>query len=485
MNKLFSILIFGMMLVLAIIFTETAIAMPDDDNYLITPQAAAQALYELGLFKGTEYGFELERGINRAEAAVMVVRLLGGEEEALSGNIAHPFSDVPEWAAPYIGWLFAKGLTNGTGNNLYSPSRRITYEQYVLFLLRSVRNLETIAADGGGVNYYLLSPVDIFGFTDADPIEYMEKTLLTRGDAAVLSVHALSLKEAKGKTNALRLIEKGVFSGGQILEQVGPLLGEQYVKDNLIFEYPLYYLDEETPFLASGATLFWRDEDNLLALYKSDHEERCVFGILYMDAQKTVFYFSADKTYIYSYDNAGQKLIGTGLSLAKYPNMHTVYGKHFYLADDTDIYSLDLGNNTWKHIYQPGMSVSSPKGFCVGPRGIVAVLKNGSFLYFNNESATAVLPRLWHESLAWDTTLISYDGDKLIFRHRVLFSQSMGELIYHDFTVVAEADKAACTGFECIFSNYVEESVLEVDEEYKQREHNWFQQRLNEIYRSL
>lgn len=43
-------------------------------------------LDQLGLFRGTEQGYELDRTMTRAEGAVMLTRLLGGEQEALKGS---------------------------------------------------------------------------------------------------------------------------------------------------------------------------------------------------------------------------------------------------------------------------------------------------------------------------------------------------------------------------------------------------------------
>lgn len=80
----------------------------------------------------------LDRTANRMEGAAMLVRLLGAEAEALAGNYSHPFTDVAEWANPYIGYLYEKGLTNGVGNNLYGSERPINEKAYLTFLLRAL-----------------------------------------------------------------------------------------------------------------------------------------------------------------------------------------------------------------------------------------------------------------------------------------------------------------------------------------------------------
>ena len=65
----------------------------------------ADALNEMDLFSGTENGYELDRAPTRAEAAVMLVRLLGGAQDAEANTYETPFTDVPAWAQPYVGWL--------------------------------------------------------------------------------------------------------------------------------------------------------------------------------------------------------------------------------------------------------------------------------------------------------------------------------------------------------------------------------------------
>lgn len=48
------------------------------------------------MFKGTNNGFELERQPTRAEAGVMLIRMLGKEALALSQDSDYPFDDVPD-----------------------------------------------------------------------------------------------------------------------------------------------------------------------------------------------------------------------------------------------------------------------------------------------------------------------------------------------------------------------------------------------------
>ncbi len=98
----------------------------------------ADTLKALGLFRGTEAGYELERGATRAEAAAMTVRLLGKEETAKEINSKHPFSDVPKWASCYIGYLYENDIAKGVSATVYNAAGPITPAQYATFMLRAL-----------------------------------------------------------------------------------------------------------------------------------------------------------------------------------------------------------------------------------------------------------------------------------------------------------------------------------------------------------
>ena len=60
--------------------------------------SSADALRDLGLFQGSDKGYELDRAADRAEAATMLVRLLGKEAEAKesweASDSEFPFTDL-------------------------------------------------------------------------------------------------------------------------------------------------------------------------------------------------------------------------------------------------------------------------------------------------------------------------------------------------------------------------------------------------------
>ena len=112
-------------------------------SFILTAAAAdyrhlADELNGLGLFGGTENGYELDRAPSRAEALVMLIRLLGLEETAKSGEFNHPFTDVDSWFSPYAGYAYEHGLTDGIGEGLFGPNQRCTAQMYVTYVLRAL-----------------------------------------------------------------------------------------------------------------------------------------------------------------------------------------------------------------------------------------------------------------------------------------------------------------------------------------------------------
>ncbi len=105
---------------------------------------AADALNALGLFDGTgkdENGkpiYDLDRAPTRAEAITMLVRLLGKDEEATAGTWITPFSDVADWAKPYVGYAYTNKLTTGTGTTTFSGDDTVTATQYLTLVLRAL-----------------------------------------------------------------------------------------------------------------------------------------------------------------------------------------------------------------------------------------------------------------------------------------------------------------------------------------------------------
>ena len=192
-----------------------------NNNYPGDTEAQAQMLYDLGLFKGTDKGFALEKSMTRAEASVMLTRLLGAEKTALAGNWKHPFTDVPQWADKYVGWLYQNGLTKGVSATLYGSQRNVTCDQYCIFLTRA--HLDADSYQGTA-------------FVDNDEVRQTDEEGFIRGDAVSLSARLLSTNYAKngdesGRSVAKKLIDDGVFTGEQLKNAAWDVLPRDYSND--------------------------------------------------------------------------------------------------------------------------------------------------------------------------------------------------------------------------------------------------------------
>jgi hypothetical protein len=155
---------------------------------------SATILQELGLFRGAENGFELDRAPTRAEAAVMLVRLLGKEEAALSVRDAHPFNDVPAWAAPYIAYMYANNLTRGVSEAAFGTGV-CDARMYASFALRALGYDDA----NGDFSYEdaLSFAYEVDMLSEETRARLEDGASFLRGDLAVMSLWAL-FTELKG-----------------------------------------------------------------------------------------------------------------------------------------------------------------------------------------------------------------------------------------------------------------------------------------------
>ena len=143
MRKILSLMI-AVILVFALAVAATA------SDY----EGLADDLAAIGMFTGTDNGYDLDREPTRAEVAVMLVRMLGAEQQAkggyADGSLSHPFADVPEWAAPSIAYLYTKGLTSGVTGTEFGSDQLCSGQMYCTFMLRALGYSD---AEGGDFTY--------------------------------------------------------------------------------------------------------------------------------------------------------------------------------------------------------------------------------------------------------------------------------------------------------------------------------------------
>ncbi len=179
----------------------------------------AYVLYKLGLFngKGTDENgnpdFDLDSKLSRQEAAVLLVRLLGKEAEAQKEILDTPFTDVDDWAKPYVGYTYNNGLVNGVGETSFGSGNPISATEYLTLILRALGH-DDKQGDFVWNSAWTLS--DSLGMTGG---QYNDRTNadFCRKDAALISRNALYQKIKGGEqTLANKLFAEGVFSEEQL-----------------------------------------------------------------------------------------------------------------------------------------------------------------------------------------------------------------------------------------------------------------------------
>ncbi|MBQ3404232.1 MAG: S-layer homology domain-containing protein, partial [Oscillospiraceae bacterium] len=202
----------ALLLVLMFICSLAPMALADGTEPEIRADVqAANELYKLGLFKGTgtdENGapiYDLDRAPTRHEAVTMLVRLLGKENLALTGKWSTPFTDVADWAAPYVGYAYTNKLTNGVSADAYGGEATVTASQYITFVLRAL-GYES-GNDFQWDSAWTLS--DEIGLTDGSYNGESEE--FNRGDVAIVSRNALNMKLKDSDTTLFELLNKDGF----------------------------------------------------------------------------------------------------------------------------------------------------------------------------------------------------------------------------------------------------------------------------------
>lgn len=184
--------------------------------FAATPAAtAAQKLDDLGLFEGvggtgSTPNYDLNRSPTRAEAVTMLVRLLGKEKEAQNSSYSAPFTDVADWAKPYVNYAYKNGLTNGTSATTFSGWTSVKPTEYLTFVLRALGY--TSGTDFQWNSAWTLT--DKLGITQG---QYNANTTgFNRGNVASISFDALSASKKNTTTPLYQsLINAGVFTEAQ------------------------------------------------------------------------------------------------------------------------------------------------------------------------------------------------------------------------------------------------------------------------------
>lgn len=185
---------------LPVLATET---QPRDVSF---ENSLAADLKALGLFSGvSDTNFDLERAPSRTEVLVMLIRVLGEEKAVKEGTWEHPFTDVAEWANPYVGYAYEKGLTKGVSATKFGTDNA-SAATYLTFVLRALGYSD---ADG---DFAWDNPYPLAKGLGLLP-SFVDTENFWRADIVSVSYAALAV-DLKGTATMLaeKLIDAGVFT---------------------------------------------------------------------------------------------------------------------------------------------------------------------------------------------------------------------------------------------------------------------------------
>ncbi|MDQ0114009.1 hypothetical protein J2T15_003452 [Paenibacillus harenae] len=177
----------------------------------------ADKLKQLGLFAGTNNGYELDRAPTRLEGLVILIRLLGKEKEAqsLSGDPV-PFTDVPKWGAGFVNYAYQNKLAQGIDGKRFGSGNAMTAVQYATFILRALGYQDS---QGDFTYQEALNKAAGVGVIDTALRDQLGQTKFLRGHAVQISYQALK-QALKGQSTTLaqKLINDGVITKASAIQ---------------------------------------------------------------------------------------------------------------------------------------------------------------------------------------------------------------------------------------------------------------------------
>lgn len=175
------------------------------------------SLYKMGLFQGTGIKsdgtpeFSLDRPLTRVEAVTMVIRLLGKEEAAESGQWSTSFTDVPTWAQQFVGYAYNNNLTNGISKTEFGSNKLIDENQYATLMLRALGYSSETDFDWD-------DPYRLFDQISLESASYnVRRRTFTRECAAYLSYFTLFTETKFGGKLISGLIQNNVINESAVL----------------------------------------------------------------------------------------------------------------------------------------------------------------------------------------------------------------------------------------------------------------------------
>ncbi len=174
-------------------------------------QAAAEKLHALGLLAGVgknadgSVNFDVNGKLTRAQAITQIVRFLGAEKTATASTYTHPFTDLPQWAVPYVGYAYTNNITKGVSATKFGTDDRMADASFLTLILR-VLGYDDSKGDFVWNNPYTLAKTAGLVNSETPDADF------TRGDAFIICYRALTAAVKSGDKICDRLVKNGAVS---------------------------------------------------------------------------------------------------------------------------------------------------------------------------------------------------------------------------------------------------------------------------------
>ena len=140
-------LVLAMIMVVSMMVTASATTFVDDADIDAKYAEAVTVLSGIGVIRGVEnadgtFNFNPKGNLNRAQAATIIAYVLTGDLDKVEDEVSvyeNPFTDVAEWAVPYVLFAHSRGIIVGRNANTYDPNATITgYELGKMLLISAL-----------------------------------------------------------------------------------------------------------------------------------------------------------------------------------------------------------------------------------------------------------------------------------------------------------------------------------------------------------
>ena len=161
-------------------------------------EEAIEVLKTVGIMVGDENGkFNPDAKVTRNEMAVVMCNLLDYTVASYKGT--SPFTDVPEWAEPYVAACYTNGITSGYDAKTYGGNDSVTTAQAALMVMKALGYFQYQSDFGADWQLSTVAQgnkIDLF-----DDVDSGVKEAMTRNDVAQLVLNALECGTVEPETN--------------------------------------------------------------------------------------------------------------------------------------------------------------------------------------------------------------------------------------------------------------------------------------------